>query len=143
MITSLRFSCVRMVKEASARLYTSRLPVGPHGAGVTPGSPLYRGQVKMSRSAGGEPKLPREEQVQEIMELKKALAKTRQDLQKTRSRRQSQDNRSSSDEVSPLIGHCHDPLIGRISHTTGHSVAVICSKFFLCHSNNVWTMPGT
>ena len=39
-------------------------------------------------------------QVQEIMELKKALAKTRQDLQKTRSRRQSQDNRSSSDEVS-------------------------------------------
>ena len=113
MITSLRFSCVRMVKEASARLYTSRLPVGPHGAGVTPGSPLYRGQVKMSRSAGGEPKLPREEQVQEIMELKKALAKTRQDLQKTRSRRQSQDNRSSSDEVSPLIGHCSGPLIGR------------------------------
>ena len=43
-------------------------------------------------------------QVQEIIELKKALAKTRQDLQKTRSRRQSQDNRSSSDEVSPLIG---------------------------------------
>ena len=39
-------------------------------------------------------------QVQEIIELKKALAKTRQDLQKTRSRRQSQDNRSSSDEVS-------------------------------------------
>ena len=106
----------RMVKEASARLYTSRLPVGPHGAGVTPGSPLYRAQVKMSRSAGGDPKLPREEQVQEIMELKKALAKTRQDLQKTRSRRQSQDNRSSSDEVSspsPLIGHCHGPLIGR------------------------------
>ena len=106
----------RMVKEASARLYTSRLPVGPHGAGVTPGSPLYRAQVKMSRSAGGDPKLPREEQVQEIMELKKALAKTRQDLQKTRSRRQSQDNRSSSDEVRspcPLIGHCHGPLIGR------------------------------
>ena len=22
-------------------------------------------------------------------------------------------------------------------------VSVICSKFFLCHSNNVWTMPGT
>ena len=38
-------------------------------------------------------------QVQEIMELKRALAKTRQDLQKTRSRRQSQDTRSSSDEV--------------------------------------------
>ena len=55
-----------MVKEASARLYTSRLPVGPgHGAGVTPGagSPLYRGGAKMSRSAGGDPKLPREEQV--------------------------------------------------------------------------------
>ena len=33
------------------------------------------------------------------MELKRALAKTRQDLQKTRSRRQSQDTRSSSDEV--------------------------------------------
>merc|ERR1719394_2321851 len=41
---------------------------------------------------------PREEQVQEIVELKRALAKTRQDLQKTRSRRQSQDTRSSSDE---------------------------------------------
>ena len=23
------------------------------------------------------------------------------------------------------------------------SVCVICSKFFLCHSNHVWTMPGT
>ena len=60
-----------MVKEASARLYTSRLPVGPHGAGVTPGppgagSPLYRGGAKMSRSAGGDPKLPREEQVMTI-----------------------------------------------------------------------------
>ena len=42
-------------------------------------------------------------QVQEIIELKKALAKTRQDLQKTRSRRQSQDNRSSSDEVSVSV----------------------------------------
>ena len=57
----------RMVKEASARLYTSRLPVGPHGAGVTPvtpgaGSPLYRAQAKMARSAGDH-KLPREEQV--------------------------------------------------------------------------------
>ena len=57
-----------MVKEASARLYTSRLPVG---AGVTPGppgagSPLYRGGAKMSRSAGGDPKLPREEQVMTI-----------------------------------------------------------------------------
>ena len=54
-----------MVKEASARLYTSRLPVGPHGAGVTPGagSPVYRAGAKMSRSAGGDPKLPREEQV--------------------------------------------------------------------------------
>ena len=57
----------RMVKEASARLYTSRLPVGPHGAGVTPvtpgaGSPMYRAQAKMARSAGDH-KLPREEQV--------------------------------------------------------------------------------
>ena len=56
-----------MVKEASARLYTSRLPVGPHGAGVTPvtpgaGSPVYRAQAKMARSAGDH-KLPREEQV--------------------------------------------------------------------------------
>ena len=48
----------------------------------------------------GEPRLQREEQVQEIIELKKALAKTRQDLQKTRTARgHDRDNRSSSDEV--------------------------------------------
>ena len=58
-------------------------------------SPGYKA---MARSDSG--RLQREEQVQEIIELKKALAKTRQDLQKTRSRRGSQDNRSSSDEVS-------------------------------------------
>lgn len=57
-------------------------------------SPGYKTN-KMTRSDN---RMPREEQVQEIIELKKALAKTRQDLQKTRSRRQSQDNRSSSDE---------------------------------------------
>ena len=55
------------------------------------------GYKAMARSDSG--RLQREEQVQEIMELKRALAKTRQDLQKTRSRRQSQDTRSSSDEV--------------------------------------------
>ena len=80
-------------------------------------------------------------QVQEIMELKKALAKTRQDLQKTRSRRQSQDNRSSSDEVSTPSLSCLS-LTDGISHSLV-SVCVICSKFFLCHSNHVWTMPGT
>ena len=81
-------------------MYTSRLPA-PNMYSVTAGStgsPVYRSS-KMTRSDN---RMPREEQVQEIIELKKALAKTRQDLQKTRSRRQSQDNRSSSDEVSTV-----------------------------------------
>ena len=56
------------------------------------------GYKAMARSDSG--RLQREEQVQEIIELKKALAKTQQDLQKTWSRWESQDNRSSSDEVS-------------------------------------------
>ena len=81
---------VKMVKESSAKM--SRLP-GPNI--FSSSSPGYKA---MARSEGG--RLQREEQVQEIIELKKALAKTRQDLQKTRSRRESQDNRStSSDEV--------------------------------------------
>ena len=87
-----------MVKESTSKMYTSRLPA-PNMYGVTAGntgSPVYRSS-KMTRSDN---RMPREEQVQEIIELKKALAKTRQDLQKTRSRRQSHDNRSSSDEVS-------------------------------------------
>jgi len=74
-------------------MYNSRLPA-PSMYGVTAGSPVYR-TSKMSKSDN---RMPREEQVQEIIELKRALAKTRQDLQKTRSRRQSQDTRSSSDE---------------------------------------------
>ena len=81
---------LRMVKESSAKM--SRLP-GPNI--FSSPSPGYRA---MARSDSG--RLQREEQVQEIIELKKALAKTRQDLQKTRGRRGSQqDNRSSSDEV--------------------------------------------
>ena len=80
-----------MVKESSAKM--SRLP-GPNI--FSSSSPGYKA---MARSDSG--RMQREEQVQEIIELKKALAKTRQDLQKTRSRRgSSQDNRSSSDEVS-------------------------------------------
>ena len=78
-----------MVKESSAKM--SRLP-GPNI--FSSSSPSYRA---MARSDSG--RMQREEQVQEIIELKKALAKTRQDLQKTRSRRGSQDNRTSSDEV--------------------------------------------
>ena len=78
-----------MVKESSAKM--SRLP-GPNI--FSSPSPGYKA---MARSDSG--RLQREEQVQEIIELKKALAKTRQDLQKTRSRRGSQDNRTSSDEV--------------------------------------------
>ena len=96
-----------MVKESSAKMYTSRLPA-PNMYGVTAGasnSPGYKTN-KMTRSDN---RMPREEQVQEIIELKKALAKTRQDLQKTRSRRQSQDNRSSSDEVraNHIYNCCH------------------------------------
>ena len=73
----------------------SRLP-GPNI--FSSSSPGYKA---MARSDSG--RMQREEQVQEIIELKKALAKTRQDLQKTRSRRgSSQDNRSSSDEVRAL-----------------------------------------
>ena len=81
---------VKMVKESSVKM--SRLP-GPNMF-----SSSNTGYKAMARSDSG--RLQREEQVQEIIELKKALAKTRQDLQKTRSRRESQDNRSSSDEVS-------------------------------------------
>ena len=85
-----------MVKESNSKMYTSRLPA-PNMYGVTAGSPAYKASKMMTRS---ENRIPREEQVQEILELKKALAKTRQDLQKTRARRQSRDGRqSSSDEV--------------------------------------------
>ena len=84
---------LRMVKESSAKM--SRLP-GPNI--FSSPSPGYKA---MARSDSG--RLQREEQVQEIIELKKALAKTRQDLQKTRSRRGSQDNRTSSDEVSSRL----------------------------------------
>ena len=80
------------------------------------------------------------------MELKKALAKTRQDLQKTRSRRQSQDNRSSSDEVST-------PSLSCLSLTDGisHSLVSVCylfQVFFMSFKpclNNAWhmTLPGS
>ena len=88
-----------MVRE-TVRTYSSRLPA-PSIYNGTGQSPSYKGnkQARPPRD-DGEPRLQREEQVQEILELKKALAKTRQDLQKTRSRRQDRDNRSSSDEVS-------------------------------------------
>ena len=89
-----------MVRE-TVRTYSSRLPA-PSIYNGTGQSPAYKAS-KQSRPPTrdeGEPRLQREEQVQEIVELKKALAKTRQDLQKTRSRRQDRDNRSSSDEVS-------------------------------------------
>ena len=70
------------------------------------------------------------------MELKKALAKTRQDLQKTRTRRQSQDNRSSSDEVSSpallLVSAAGLPLVHGILHS-----GQLFVRSFLCHSNNV------
>jgi len=81
------------------RTYNSRLPA-PSIYNGTGNSPAYKTN-KQSRPPTrdeGEPRLQREEQVQEILELKKALAKTRQDLQKTRSRRQDRENRSSSDE---------------------------------------------
>lgn len=87
-----------MVRE-TVRTYSSRLPA-PSIYNGTGQSPAYKAS-KQSRPPTrdeGEPRLQREEQVQEIVELKKALAKTRQDLQKTRSRRQDRDNRSSSDE---------------------------------------------
>jgi hypothetical protein len=83
-----------MVRE-TVRTYSSRLPAPSiyTGTGQSPG---YK--ARPSTREEGEPRLQREEQVQEIVELKKALAKTRQDLQKTRSRRQDRDPRSSSDE---------------------------------------------
>jgi len=70
------------------------------------------GYKAMARSDSG--RLQREEQVQEIIELKKALAKTRQDLQKTRSRRESQDNRSSSDEDTHH-GYKRDEMVASMS----------------------------
>jgi len=100
-----------MVRE-TVRTYNSRLPAPSiyNGSGQSPG---YKAS-KLSRPPTrdeGEPRLQREEQVQEILELKKALAKTRQDLQKTRSRRQDRDNRSSSDEET-----CRrDDLAGSLS----------------------------
>jgi len=88
-----------MVRE-TVRTYSSRLPA-PSIYNGTSQSPAFKAS-KQSRPPTrdeGEPRLQREEQVQEILELKKALAKTRQDLQKTRSRRQDRDTgRSSSDE---------------------------------------------
>ena len=85
-----------MVRE-TARTYSSRLPA-PSGYNGTGQSPVSNGnmQARPPRNSGEQ----REKQVQDIIQLKKALAKTRQDLQKTRSRRQEQDNISSSDEVS-------------------------------------------
>ena len=85
-----------MVRE-TVRTYSSRLPE-PSGYNGTGQSPVSNGnmQARPPRNSGEQ----REKQVQDIIQLKKALAKTRQDLQKTRSRRQEQDNRSSSDEVS-------------------------------------------
>ena len=94
-----------MVRE-TVRTYNSRLPA-PSIYNGTGNSPAYKTN-KQSRPPTrdeGEPKLQREEQVQEILELKKALAKTRQDLQKTRSRRQDRENRSSSDEVTQTRMH--------------------------------------
>merc|ERR1719150_2907204 len=76
-VLSQRQRRLRMVKESSAKM--SRLP-GPNI--FSSSSPGYKA---MARSDSG--RMPREEQVQEIIELKKALAKTRQDLQKTRTRR--------------------------------------------------------
>lgn len=100
-----------MVRE-TVRTYSSRLPA-PSIYNGTGQSPAYKAN-KQSRPPTrdeGEPRLQREEQVQEIVELKKALAKTRQDLQKTRSRRQDRDNRSSSDEET-----CRrDDLAGSLS----------------------------
>ena len=90
-----------MVKESSAKM--SRLP-GPNI--FSSSSPGYKA---MARSDSG--RLQREEQVQEIIELKKALAKTRQDLQKTRTRRGSQDNRTSSDEVRCLLRNSLSGLV--------------------------------
>ena len=89
-----------MVRE-TVRTYSSHLPA-PSIYNGTGQSPAYKASKQSSPPTRdeGEPRLQREEQVQEIVELKKALAKTRQDLQKTRSRRQDRDNRSSSDEVS-------------------------------------------
>ena len=108
-----------MVKESNSKIYTSRLPA-PSMYGVTAGSsPAYKSS-KMTRSDN---RIPREEQVQEILELKKALAKTRQDLQKTRSRRQSQDARSSSDEVTLVF--C---LFDNIHHT-----ALFRDILVMCH----------
>merc|ERR1712012_1048075 len=92
----------------------------PNMYGVTAGtsnSPGYKTN-KMTRSDN---RIPREEQVQEIIELKKALAKTRQDLQKTRSRRQSQDNRSSSDEETY---HRRDDMEGSMSGSLSGMSAV-------------------
>lgn len=97
-----------MVRE-TVRTYSSRLPA----PSIYPGT----GQARPGKQATpqtreeGEPRLQREEQVQEIVELKKALAKTRQDLQKTRSRRQDRETRSSSDEET-----CRrDDLAGSLS----------------------------
>ena len=92
---------LKMVKESSAKM--SRLP-GPNI--FSSSSPGYKA---MARSDSG--RMPREEQVQEIIELKKALAKTRQDLQKTRTRRGSQDNRTSSDEVRCLLRNSLSGLV--------------------------------
>ena len=86
-----------MVRER-ARAYPSRLP-SPSIYNNTPQPQQYKTSKTRQSNRDEEPRLQRQEQVQEIIDLKKALARTRQDLQKTRARRQDRDNRSSSDEV--------------------------------------------
>ena len=95
---------VKIVKESSVKM--SRL-LGPNMF-----SSSSTGYKAMARSDSG--RLQREEQVQEIIELKKALAKTQQDLQKTWSRWESQDNRSSSDEDTHH-GYKRDQMVASMS----------------------------
>jgi len=98
-----------MVRER-ARAYPSRLP-SPSIYNNTPQQQQYKTSKTRQSNRDEEPRLQRQEQVQEIIDLKKALARTRQDLQKTRARRQDRDNRSSSDEET-----CRrDDLTGSLS----------------------------
>ena len=100
-----------MVRER-VRAYPSRLPSPSIYNNTTP-SQQYKTskQTRLNNRDEEEPRLQRQEQVQEIIDLKKALARTRQDLQKTRARRQDRDNRSSSDEVTFNIRNIFDSIL--------------------------------